>query len=87
MVPVNGQPAAPPPPAAAPVAPQHPDPSQSFMENMDFGNLEFANPLNSSDVLNDFDFDSFLHDSNADDGSGFDFAATAFMEGEGIGAE
>lgn len=33
--------------------------------------MEFANPLNSSDVLNDFDFDSFLN--NNDDGGAFDF--------------
>jgi hypothetical protein len=33
--------------------------------------MEFANPLNSTDVLNDFDFDSFLN--NGDDGNAFDF--------------
>ncbi len=50
--------------------------------------MDFANPLTSSDVLNDFDFDSFLHDgAGADDGS-FDFANSAFgMEGGEIGAE
>jgi len=47
--------------------------------------MDFANPLNSSDVLNDFDFDSFLHESNGEDQ--FDFNAGAFMEGNEIGAD
>lgn len=50
----------------------------------DFGNLDFANPLATSDVLNDFDFDSFLHDNEGGDG-GFDFSSTgAFMDTDGI---
>ncbi|KAK8112754.1 hypothetical protein PG984_013280 [Apiospora sp. TS-2023a] len=77
------------PPAPAPVNPAvHPDPSQGFMENtgqMDFG-MEFA-PLTSDNVLQDFDFDSFLHDNDGGDG-GFDFNPSTFMEGAGeIGAE
>jgi len=50
--------------------------------------MEFANPLTTGDVLNDFDFDSFLHDTN-DDAGQFDFATASFgMEGAGeIGAE
>ncbi|KAK7959574.1 uncharacterized protein PG986_004428 [Apiospora aurea] len=87
----NAQTSAPPAPAPAPVAPPvHPDPSQPFgMENtgpMDFG-MEFANPLTSDNVLQDFDFDSFLHDNDGADG-GFDFNPSTFMEGAGeIGAE
>lgn len=37
--------------------------------------MDFANPLTSGDVLNDFDFDSFLHDNDGDGGT-FDFATT-----------
>lgn len=48
--------------------------------------MDFANPLTSGDVLNDFDFDSFLHESNGEDGA-FDFNAGAFMEGGEIGAD
>lgn len=40
--------------------------------------------MGTTDVLNDFDFDSFLHDNEGGD-SGFDFSATgAFMDTEGI---
>lgn len=39
--------------------------------------------MNTTDVLNDFDFDSFLHDN--ENGDGFDFAASgAFMDTDGI---
>lgn len=48
--------------------------------------MDFANPLTSGDVLNDFDFDSFLHDSNAGEDGTFDFSA-GFMEGGMIGEE
>lgn len=50
--------------------------------------LEFADPMASSDVLNDFDFDTFLHESN-EDGGGFDFGSATFgIEGTGeIGAD
>ncbi|KAI0847012.1 hypothetical protein F5Y00DRAFT_271482 [Daldinia vernicosa] len=85
-----------PPPVPAPVAaPQaHPDPSQinSFgMDNnsIDFGAMpSFADPMQTGDVLQDFDFDSFLHDGDADPGT-FDFGTGPFgMEGAGeIGAE
>lgn len=47
--------------------------------------MELANPLQSGDVLNDFDFDSFLHEDNNEP---FDFnGAFAGMEGNEIGAE
>lgn len=50
----------------------------------EFGSLDFANPLSTTDVLNDFDFDSFLHDNEGGDG-GFDFSSTGnFMDTEGI---
>jgi hypothetical protein len=46
-----------------------------------------ANPLATNDVLNDFDFDSFLHDGAGDDGTSFDFNASTYMENDGIGAD
>lgn len=89
----NGQPAAPAPPVAAPMPPQpQPDPNQNNAYGMgdgglDFGSMDFANPLTSTDVLDSFDFDSFLHDNEGDPGA-FDFNAGAFaMEGGEIGAE
>lgn len=52
---------------------------------VDFGSMELANPLQSGDVLNDFDFDSFLHEDNNEP---FDFnVAFPGMEGGEIGAE
>lgn len=75
----NGQPPAGAPAAAPPVAPpQHADPNQFSMGDVDFG-MDFANPLTSTDVLNDFDFDTFLHDNNED--TGFDFNPSFGMEG------
>ncbi len=47
--------------------------------------MDFANPLTSGDVLSEFDFDSFLHDSNNGEET-FDFGAN-FIEGNEIGAE
>lgn len=53
----------------------------------DFTGMPFADPMQTGDVLQDFDFDSFLHDGDGDP-STFDFGATSFMEGAGeIGAE
>ncbi|KAH8646751.1 hypothetical protein BX600DRAFT_155343 [Xylariales sp. PMI_506] len=75
------------PPAPAPVAPQaHPDPTGGFgIDNgggmVDFGSLDFANPMASDNVLQDFDFDSFLHDNDGGDPT-FDFNPN-FMEGTG----
>ncbi|KAL7623521.1 hypothetical protein AAE478_007204 [Parahypoxylon ruwenzoriense] len=79
-----------PPPATAPVAaPQvHPDapPMNSFdMGNtggMDFTPMEFTNPMQTGDVLQDFDFDSFLHDGDTDP-NGFDFTTSFTIEGAG----
>lgn len=43
-------------------------------------NMDFANPSMSENVLQDFDFDSFLHDDA--DGANFGFDPSAFgMEG------
>lgn len=54
---------------------------------VDFPGIEFANPLNTGDVLNDFDFDSFLHDNDGNT-EAFDFNGTfSGMEGNEIGAE
>ncbi|KAM0467251.1 hypothetical protein ACHAP7_012135 [Fusarium lateritium] len=97
----NGQPTTTGPAANAPVAattapppaqpaPQH-DPNQmmgmdnSFGPLFDGGGMELANPLNSGDVLNDFDFDSFLHDQDGDN-SAFNFTE-AFPMGDEIGAD
>lgn len=54
---------------------------------VDFTNMDFANPLTSEDVLTDFNFDAFLHD-DADTGN-FDFSASyGGMDATGeIGAE
>lgn len=84
-------------PAAAPTAPvtqAHADPAQggTFGINdgaamVDFSSMDFANPLTSGDVLNDFDFDSFLHDGD-DANGGFDFnAGFGGMEGGELAAE
>jgi hypothetical protein len=76
------------------VPPQsHGDPNQngsmvmdSFSGMVDFPTMELANPMASGDVLNDFDFDSFLHDDNS--GEHFNFNDTfAGIEGGEIGAE
>ncbi|KAK9417034.1 hypothetical protein SUNI508_09273 [Seiridium unicorne] len=81
------------PPAPAPVAPQaHPDPSAGFgmdntaAMNFEIGSLDFANPIDSNNVLQDFDFDSFLHDGDAG-GDGFDFTNTFDMQGGEIATE
>ncbi|KAH7464083.1 hypothetical protein FOMA001_g17903 [Fusarium oxysporum f. sp. matthiolae] len=49
---------------ASPATVESLDPS--FAPLFDGGGMELAKPLNSGDVLNDFDFDSFLH---SEDGS------------------
>ena len=47
--------------------------------------MDFVNPTNGSDVLQDFDFDSFLHqDGEVGDSFNFD---TGFLDGDGIGAD
>jgi hypothetical protein len=49
--------------------------------------MDFANPSNGNmDVLQDFDFDSFLH-QDAEDVNNFNFDTSAFLDGDGIGAE
>lgn len=42
--------------------------------------LEFGNPMQTDNVLTDFDFDSFLQDGNTADESGFDFNSGFSME-------
>ena len=54
----------------------------AFMSNM---SMDFANPNLNGDVLQDFDFDSFLH-QDGDNADAFAFDASAFMENE-VGAE
>lgn len=52
-----------------------------------FPGMELTNPALSGDVLNDFDFDSFLHDNDGDN-QPFDFnQAFTGMEGNEIGAD
>lgn len=68
-------------------SPRHVNLPANDSMQMEFGTMELANPLQSGDVLNDFDFDSFLHDG---DGSNepFNFNDTfAGMEGGEIGAD
>lgn len=49
--------------------------------------MDFANPaMGSGDVLQDFDFDSFLHADNDTDAFNFD-AGFALGEGNEVGAE
>lgn len=45
--------------------------------------MDFANPGNGMDVLQDFDFDSFLHNDDQDSGA-FNFDATGFLDDGGI---
>jgi hypothetical protein len=48
--------------------------------------MDFTNPtMGSSDVLQDFDFDSFLHQDGGENDA-FAFDTSGFMEGE-VGAE
>ncbi|KAF6839014.1 SOM1 protein [Colletotrichum plurivorum] len=91
----NGQSAAPAPAPSAQVAPQaHSDANQNGSFGMDstngmvdFSAMSFADPLVSDNVLNDFDFDSFLHEDG--DNQAFDFNTGSFgMEGTNeIGAD
>ncbi|KAB8290707.1 hypothetical protein EYC80_008346 [Monilinia laxa] len=71
--PVNGQPMASAPNAG--VSSSQADPMSFPMNDPQFDMLEFQNPMGgNTDVLTDFDFDSFLNDSNtgADDNYNFD---------------
>ncbi|KAI3541190.1 SOM1 protein [Colletotrichum paranaense] len=90
----NGQAAAPAPapqPQVAPQAQHDANQNGGFMDNtnpmVDFGAMAFADPLVSDNVLNDFDFDSFLHEDG--DNQAFDFNTGSFgMEGANeIGAD
>lgn len=87
-------PAPAPAPAAPPAQQIHTDPTQGASFGMEsnggmdvFPGMDFANPMSSSDVLNDFDFDAFLHEDG--DSGGFDFnSGYPSMEGTGeIGAD
>jgi hypothetical protein len=49
--------------------------------------MDFANPNNGNmDVLQDFDFDSFLH-QDAEGVDNFNFDSSAFLDGGEINAE
>ncbi|KAL2205554.1 hypothetical protein CC79DRAFT_1050950 [Sarocladium strictum] len=83
--------AAPAVPAPAPVPPPGADLMQNGLMDSGFGNMGgidamgFADPITTSDVLNDFDFDSFLHDGDTDNPP-FDFN-NAFVDTNEIPAE
>jgi hypothetical protein len=49
--------------------------------NQDF-HLGFANPMETDNVLTDFDFDSFLHEGPVGEEGTFDFNAGFSMEGD-----
>jgi hypothetical protein len=50
--------------------------------------MDFANPTTGNlDVLQDFDFDSFLHQDAGVDGNDFNFDASGFLGDNEIGAE
>ncbi|CAD6499575.1 BgTH12-03686 [Blumeria graminis f. sp. triticale] len=74
---------------------QQPDPLQgggfgladSAFPNFDTS-LDFANPGNGNmDVLQDFDFDSFLHQDAGDAVNDFNFDTSGFLDGNEIGAD
>lgn len=79
--------AAPAVPAPAPIAPPSSnDPTQNGLMDPSFGNMgldgmNFADPMTTADVLNDFDFDSFLHDGD-NDNPPFDFNNAVFDTNE-----
>lgn len=70
-------------------------PPQTDMFNPNFGNndfpydgnsLTFNDSLGTTDVLQDFDFDSFLH-QDVNDNEAFNFDGSGLEFGDGIGAE
>lgn len=84
--------AAPPPPAVAVPQPGQPAPNQNGLIGMEpfipdeFG-MDLDPTMTTADVLNDFDFDSFLHDGDGGN-EPFDFnGAFSGMENGEIGAE
>lgn len=50
-----------------------------------FDHMDMGNPLQTGDMLNDFDFDSFLNDNDTEN-QPFDFNGAFSVEGE-IGTE
>jgi hypothetical protein len=56
------------------------------LSKFDYPGMNFADPSTNMDVLQDFDFDSFLHqDGDANDN--FNFADFGALDGNEIGAE
>lgn len=53
----------------------------------DYGGLDFAGPNVNGDVLQDFDFDSFLHQDGDDANGGFDFNSFGPLDGNELSAE
>jgi hypothetical protein len=49
-------------------------------------NFNFLNPADGTDVLQDFDFDSFLH-NDGEAGNDFNFDPAQFLDSNEIGAE
>lgn len=62
------------------------NPADIPMKSFEISNLDFANPIDSGNVLQDFDFDSFLHDGDAGADS-FDFSSNFDMAGSEITTE
>lgn len=62
--------------------------SPAVLTTIKFGfesSMDFANPGNGNmDVLQDFDFDSFLH-QDGDNVDNFNFDTSAFLDNDGIG--
>jgi hypothetical protein len=57
-----------------------------MLTSIQFIGMDFTNPtMGSSDVLQDFDFDSFLHQDGGENDA-FAFDTSGFMESE-VGAE
>ncbi|KAH7114065.1 hypothetical protein EDB81DRAFT_702709 [Dactylonectria macrodidyma] len=84
------QSAAPPPIAPTPIAPRpRVDPTQNLSNRVtdmaqDFDSMDVANFPTSGDVLNNFDFDSFILDS-AEETGGFNFNTAPLDMGAGAG--
>lgn len=55
-------------------------PSASLLTPKQDFHLDFANPMQTDNVLADFDFDSFLQDGNGPEDGNFDFNSGFSME-------
>jgi len=77
----NGQPMPTVPNAG--VSSAQPDMGFTMNDNQPFDSMiEFQNPAGSMDVLTDFDFDSFLNDTNGGDNDNYNFDPSFLQETE-----